>query len=855
MSHVAVETTSGRLGGAGRMLSGSGDMLPLVRRRLSMRAKTGSRLAGLLSTAAVLLLPAMGIGTADALDVGEVVQLLVPDVSQFPADPETMDFICVAETEHAYWLVQDSTYLGTNPDAIEPDMIWGDYINQAQIDSLTAQFEGAGVDVYGTVTGLLGAVPDTDGDPKVWIVFADFPDYYQNSGGAPSTRVGRTVHVQPADIDGTGTFNNHDIFYVNAGLYETNQGVASKLRTWCIPTGLAMLIRTGVRPDEDLWLARGLGFVAQYECYGLTYTAIGPAKFGLEGSLMNFENSASIELPNAYSGLKSLDFSKNQGQELLWFMYLRQRVADDICYDIAQADTTGMQAVARAIDPTVPDSLAFDQLVFPIYEDWLITNVVNDLRSDYAGGIYRYDFLEGSSYQFTHAEQTSSFVGTFNAYPFGTFIADEAYPIAAPVFAAQYAKFLPDYSGAPAVYFNGMYSDGTGSGAAINGEWVGYLIQTDGTDITAVNQIDLSAANLYSGTFDLAGGGTNYMVVTNNNPQGQSELRFVLSQDTADRGVLVSFFQNLANPQYLDIYTSIYYTADSQPDGFDWWGPILQISHLTDGTPDSTAVIDMTAFSGTFWNKRFSAWAEGDFQVTMGGYDSLGRAVEATRELAVGYVETSGLVVDITEARVDVAPGAMAPGTCVMLAEADELSLSMASGAPVEAVVTAMEGIIEGPVMVGDVDGTISFPASGTRGSVYRWTNGAWAPVDSYFLGGRMCAPISEGGIYVFGTAPGVVSPELPTALTLAGTYPNPFSSEAVISFSLPTAGNASLRVYDMSGRIIRTIADGEMAAAAHSLVWDGRDDSGNTVAAGVYFCRLESSGQSAVQKMLRIAE
>ncbi len=197
----------------------------------------------------------------------------------------------------------------------------------------------------------------------------------------------------------------------------------------------------------------------------------------------------------------------------------------------------------------------------------------------------------------------------------------------------------------------------------------------------------------------------------------------------------------------------------------------------------------------------------------------------------------------------------MAPGSCVMLAEADELALSMASGTPVEAVVTAMEGIIAGPVIVGDMDGTISFPASGTRGSVYRWTNGAWAPVDSYFQGGRMCAPISEGGIYVFGTAPGVVSPELPTALTLAGTYPNPFSSEAVISFSLPTAGNASLRVYDMSGRIIRTIADGEMAAAAHSLVWDGRDDSGNTVAAGVYFCRLESSGQSAVQKMLRIAE
>lgn len=818
-----------------------------------MRARTGSRLAGLLSTAAVLLLPAMGIGTADALDVGEVVQLLVPDVSQFPADPETMDFICVAETEHAYWLVQDSTYLGTNPETPDPDLVWGGFITQTEIDSLTAQFEGAGVDVYGTVTSLLGSVPDTDGDPKIWIVFADFPDYYQNQN-APSTRVGRMAYVEPADIDGTGTFNNHDIFYISAGNYDINQGVASKLRAWHIANGLAMLIRTGVRTDEALWVSRGLGCIAQYECFGLTYTAIGASKFGIEGAVRNFEYAAPIELPNAFSGVKALDFIRNQGQEFLWFMYLRQRVADDICYDIAQADTTGMQAVARAIDPAVPDSLAFEQLVYPIYEDWLITNVVNHLRSDYEGGIYRYDFLDGSAYQFSHSSQAAAFVGQFAGYPFDDFIGE--FTIAAPIFAAQYAKFIPDYSAYPTVYFNGMYCDGTGSGPAIDGKWVGYIIRT-GADSTliSVEQVELTTANLYSNTFDLGGGGDNFLVVTNNNPGGQSELKFVLSQDTSDRGVLIAFFQNLVNPQQVDIYTTPYYTATNMPEGFDWWGPVLQISHIVDSTPDSTAVIDMTAFAGTLWNKRFAAWAEGDYQVTMGGYDSLGRAIEATRTLSVGYVESSGLVVDITEARVDVEPGAMAPGSCVMLAEADELSISMASGTPVEALVTAMEGIIEGPVMVGDVDGTISFPASGTRGSVYRWTDGAWAPVDSYYQGDRMNATISEGGIYVYGTAPGVVSPELPTALTLAGTCPNPFSSEAVISFSLPTAGNASLRVYDMSGRIIRTIADGEMAAAAHSLVWDGRDDSGNTVAAGVYFCRLESSGQSAVQKMLRIAE
>lgn len=819
-----------------------------------MRAMTGSRLAGLLSTAAVLLLPALGVGTASALDVGEVVPLLVPDVSEFPDAPATKDFICVAITDNAYWLVQDSTYLGSNPDAPDTAAVWGNFITQAEIDSLTAQFEGDGIDVYATVTALCGAVPDTDADPRIWIVMADFPDYYQNQSG-PSTRVGRIAHVELGDFDGTGTFNDHDIIYINAGAFKTNQAVSSKLRCWYIPSGLAMLIRHGVRSDEALWVSRGLGQVAQYECYGLTYTNIGPSKMGVQGNIQNFENSAPQELPNAFSGLKSLDFSKNLGQEFLWFMYLRQRVDDGICYDIAQADTTGMQAVARAIDPAVPDSLAFEQLVYPVYNDWLVTNVVNQLRSDYEGGIYRYDFLEGSTYQFSHTAQTASFVGTFNNYPMPVFIADVAYGMTATAFAAQYAKFLPDYSAYPAVMFSGMYSDGTGSGPALNGKWDAMIVQTDDADIVEVTEIDLTDANLYINGFDLGGGGTNYLVITNNNPGGTTGLRFILSQDMEERDALVAFFQNLANPQYLDIYTTPYIVETSMPDGFNWWGPILSISHLTDGVADSTATIDMAAFSGTLWSFRFAAWEAGNFEVEIAGYDSSGTAIDEMKELAVGYVESSGMVLDVTSAMIDVEAGAMAPGMACVLAETDMLGLSLSSQIPVDAVAPAMDGIIAGPVTVSDVQGQISFPSEGTRGSVYRWVDGIWVRMDSFYQSGRMCAPITEGGIYAFGTAPGVTSPELPATLTLHGTFPNPFSSETVISFSLPEAGDASLRVYDMTGRIIRTIADGEMAAASHSLIWDGRDDSGNTVAAGVYFCRLDAVGQSAVQKMLRIAE
>jgi hypothetical protein len=804
---------------------------------------------------AAFLLPALGAGVANALDVGDVVTLQVPDVSEFPETVEEHQFLCVAETEHSVWLVQDSTWVRPDTAGVA---VWGNYVTQAEVDSLAAQFEGDGVDVYGTVTGLLGPVPDTDGDPQVWMVVADYPDFFQNSSG-PSSRVGRVAHVEPSDIDGSGTFNNHDIVYINAGVFKTNLTIAGQLRTWYTPSGLAMLIVHGVRPNEDLWVSRGLGQVAQYTCYGLTMVSLGPNKMGVQGNMTKFETAAPIEL-TAWSsggmGLKANDFGANLGQEFLWFMYLAQRTGDEVFMDIAQTDTTGMLGIAHAIDPSVDDSVALETLIMPIYNDWLVTNVVNELRSSFGGGIYTYAFLDGETYQFTHSAKTAAFVNIFNAYPFPVWIADQAVGMAAPVWAAQYVKFEGEYGATPHVFFNGAFNDGAGgSGLLVNGAWTVGLVSTNdgGTDVTDVQFLDLN--EYYNGSFDLAGGGTNFLVVTNNNPGGTADLRFVLSQDDVQPGLLISMHQNLLNPQFVDVYTSLYTVENNFPEGYDWYGPIFHAVQMDGGVVDSTALISMTSFAGTIWSSRFSAWTAGDYEMTIAGFDSTGFMVETTRDLAVGYSEGDAMVLEVSGVRLDVEAGATAPGQCVVLAETDMLGLAMESSLPISAVEPALSGILAGPVSVSSVAGTISFAASSREGSVYRWDGAGWTRLDSYWQSGRMCAPISEGGIYVYGTAPGVSAPELPAVLTLTGTAPNPFSSETVISFSLPSAGRATLRVFDMAGRVVRTLADGDMPAASHSLVWDGRDDSGNTVGAGIYFCSLQASGQSAVQKMIRIAE
>lgn len=82
---------------------------------------------------------------------------------------------------------------------------------------------------------------------------------------------------------------------------------------------------------------------------------------------------------------------------------------------------------------------------------------------------------------------------------------------------------------------------------------------------------------------------------------------------------------------------------------------------------------------------------------------------------------------------------------------------------------------------------------------------------------------------------------------------PNPFNPSTTISFTLPEPGKAELKVYDITGRKVRTLVSGPVSSGEHSVVWDGRDDSGQPVASGVYLSRLEAGGKVRNAKMLLV--
>lgn len=86
----------------------------------------------------------------------------------------------------------------------------------------------------------------------------------------------------------------------------------------------------------------------------------------------------------------------------------------------------------------------------------------------------------------------------------------------------------------------------------------------------------------------------------------------------------------------------------------------------------------------------------------------------------------------------------------------------------------------------------------------------------------------------------------------ITAVHPNPFNPATTIRFDLPAAGFVRLAVFDITGRQIRTLVDGDLPYGAHDAVWDGRDSAGRGAASGVYLARLvTASGVRTVRVTL----
>ena len=91
----------------------------------------------------------------------------------------------------------------------------------------------------------------------------------------------------------------------------------------------------------------------------------------------------------------------------------------------------------------------------------------------------------------------------------------------------------------------------------------------------------------------------------------------------------------------------------------------------------------------------------------------------------------------------------------------------------------------------------------------------------------------------------------VPEAFSLAQNYPNPFNSTTAIGFALPRAGAIQLEVFNLLGQQVAVLAEGTYPAGSYTLRWDGINDGGRALAAGLYFYRLQTPWGVQTRKLL----
>lgn len=96
-----------------------------------------------------------------------------------------------------------------------------------------------------------------------------------------------------------------------------------------------------------------------------------------------------------------------------------------------------------------------------------------------------------------------------------------------------------------------------------------------------------------------------------------------------------------------------------------------------------------------------------------------------------------------------------------------------------------------------------------------------------------------------FAVAKAVVLETVPATYYLGLNYPNPFNSSTRIAFGLPTAGKVSVKVYDLAGRVIATLAEGDLSAGNHLTLWNA-----DSAPAGLYLVKMEAGSFSDTRKV-----
>ena len=96
-----------------------------------------------------------------------------------------------------------------------------------------------------------------------------------------------------------------------------------------------------------------------------------------------------------------------------------------------------------------------------------------------------------------------------------------------------------------------------------------------------------------------------------------------------------------------------------------------------------------------------------------------------------------------------------------------------------------------------------------------------------------------------------IIDPTLPLIYELHNAYPNPFNPLTTIQYALPVNTGVQMTIYDLMGRVVKTLVSGTQGPGFQSIQWNATNDSGESVSAGIYLCTIEAGHFKQTRKMV----
>jgi len=109
---------------------------------------------------------------------------------------------------------------------------------------------------------------------------------------------------------------------------------------------------------------------------------------------------------------------------------------------------------------------------------------------------------------------------------------------------------------------------------------------------------------------------------------------------------------------------------------------------------------------------------------------------------------------------------------------------------------------------------------------------------------------VGQGGSGISGPGGNQAQPGIQV---LSQNYPNPFNPSTSIQYTITAPGNVSVKIYNSLGREVRSVVNEFKQSGEHSVVWDGKDNGGNSVASGTYFYQMQVGDFTSAKKAILI--